>query len=87
MAAILISRPTSPTTRTSSIFESIPLTEDLINLLALRHEDLGRAVNERITEHQDPIPPEIQEEITTDQLARATLNGLFRTYARIARAT
>ena len=61
------------------------MTEDLINLLGLRHEDLGRAVNDRIAEHQDPIPPEIQEEITTHQLARATLAGLFRTYARLTK--
>ena len=63
----------------------VALTEDLINLLALRHEDLGRAVNDRVAEHQDPIPPEIQEEITTGQLARATLDGLFRTYARLTK--
>jgi hypothetical protein len=63
----------------------VALTEDLINLLGLRHEDLGRAVNDRIAEHQAPIPPEIQEEITTDQLARATLDQIFRTYDRIAK--
>jgi hypothetical protein len=45
----------------------VPLTEDLIDLLAARHEDLGLAVNDRIGEHEGPIPPKVLEEITTDR--------------------
>jgi hypothetical protein len=65
----------------------VALTEDLINLLTLRHEDLGRTVNDRIAEHDGPIPPEIIEEITTDRLARVALDRLFRSYARAMHAT
>jgi hypothetical protein len=63
------------------------LTEDLINLLTLRHEDLGRTVNDRIAEHDGPIPPEIIEEITNNRLARVALDRLFRTFARVTGAT
>jgi hypothetical protein len=65
----------------------VALTEDLIDLLGLRHEDLGRAVDDRIAEHEGTIPPEIQEEITTDRLARVALDRLFGTYTRITRRT
>jgi hypothetical protein len=65
----------------------VALTEDLINLLTLRHEDLGRAVNDRIAEHDGSIPPVILEEITTDRLARVALDRLFRTYNRATRTT
>ena len=63
----------------------VPLTEDLIDLLGLRHEDLGLAVNDRIGEHDGPMPPEVLEEITTDRLARVVLDRLFRAYARVTK--
>ena len=65
----------------------VSLTEDLINLLGLRYEDLGRTVNDRIAEHDGPIPSEILDEITTDRLARIALDRLFRTYNRVTRTT
>ena len=65
----------------------VPLTDDLIHLLGRRHEDLGLTINNRLAEHDGPIPPEILEEITTDRLARGALDRLFGRYARATRAT
>jgi hypothetical protein len=63
------------------------LTEDLINLFGLRHEDLLLTVNDRLNEHDDDqIRPEVLEEITTLRLACVALDRLFRTYARVAKA-
>jgi hypothetical protein len=64
----------------------VSLTDDLIDLLGLRRHDLMLTVDNRIAEHDGPIPPEIQDEITTDRLACVALDRLFHTYARATRA-
>jgi hypothetical protein len=64
----------------------VPLTEDLINLLCLRREDLELTVKDRIAEHDGPIPPAILDEITTDRLAANALDRLFGTYAKATAA-
>jgi hypothetical protein len=66
----------------------VPLTEDLINLLGLRREDLILTARDRINEHEeDQIPPEILEEITTHRLDCVTLDRLFHAYARVTKET
>ena len=60
----------------------VPLTDDLINLLGLRRHDLTLTINNRTTEHDGPIPPEILDEITTHRLAIGALDRLFQKYAK-----
>jgi hypothetical protein len=63
----------------------ISLTEDLISLLDDRRHDLTLSVDNRLAEHDDPIPSAILEEITTDRLACVALERVFRAYARATR--
>ena len=60
----------------------IPLTDDLINLLGLRREDLDLTINDRTNEHDGPLPPETLDEITTYRLAINALDRLFGKYAK-----
>jgi hypothetical protein len=56
---------------------TVPLTDDLVDMLGLRREDLMLTINDRITEHDGQIPPEILDEITTNRLATSALDRLF----------
>jgi hypothetical protein len=64
----------------------VPLTDDLIDMLGLRHEDLALTIKNRFDEHAGAPPSEILEEITTDRLAIGALERLFQKYARAIRA-
>jgi hypothetical protein len=64
----------------------VPLTDDLVNLLGLRREDLVLTINDRIGEYAGPIPPEILDEITTDRLAIGALDRVFGRYAKTTKS-
>ena len=64
----------------------VALTDDLIDMLGLRREDLALTIKNRFDEHDGTPPPEILDEITTDRLAIGALDRLFRKYAKAAMA-
>ncbi len=61
----------------------VPLTDDLINLLALRRHDLATTNADRLEDVPvgTPINPDLLAEITADRLACGALHHLFGTYA------
>ena len=64
----------------------VALTDDLIDMLGLRREDLALTITNRFSEYDGPPPPEILEEITTDRLAIGALDRLFQKYAKAVKA-
>jgi hypothetical protein len=64
----------------------VALTDDLIDMLGLRHEDLALTIKNRFDEHDGPPPPEILDEITTDRLVIGALDRLFQKYAKAVMA-
>ena len=60
----------------------VPLTDDLIDLLGLRREDLVLSTNDRITEHDGPPPPETLDGITTYRLVIGAFDRLGGRYAK-----
>jgi hypothetical protein len=67
----------------------IPLTDDVIEQLRQRRYDLAFTNKDRLDglDVNEPIPPDLLAEITTDRLAAEALDRLFNTYAKTARAT
>jgi hypothetical protein len=72
---------------TATSFE-VPLTDDLINLLGLRHHDLAMTNADRLDDLDvnEPIESELLAEITITRLAIQALNRLFGAYAEATKA-
>jgi hypothetical protein len=66
----------------------VPLTDDLVEQLRQRRWDLAATNLDRLDtiSANDPIPPDLLTEITTDRLAAQALDNLIGDYA-IARTT
>jgi hypothetical protein len=71
-----------PTTETYEV----PLTEDLIDLLRRRRNDLAFTNIDRLPDNNGPISPELLAEITTNRRAIGALTHVFSAYARATRA-
>jgi hypothetical protein len=71
-----------PTTETYTV----PITDDLINLLTLRRHDLATTNVDRLEDAGEIIDPDLLAEITVDRLACGALHRLFGTYAEATRA-
>jgi hypothetical protein len=65
---------------------TVPLTEDLINLLALRRHDLATTNVDRLEDAGEIIAPDLLADITTNRLAIRALDHLFGTYAESTKA-
>jgi hypothetical protein len=63
----------------------VPLTDDLIDLLGLRHEDLALTNKDRLAEDNGPVSLQTLGEITVNRLAMGALDRLFRTYTKATR--
>jgi hypothetical protein len=71
---------------TTTTFE-VPLTEDLINLLALRRHDLMYTNLDHLdgVGSNETIDPDLLADITTNRQAAQTLHHLFGVYAKATR--